>query len=133
MTTVSLHHVGPGAILAHRHRRSRAERVSRRERRTLISWLRRTAAETRRYDPIHCRYVALRRDRLSSAWSDLSEIATMLEHAPDPDPVCVAELRELVRNGGESPLYDSGTRGSELRATLYFVRSRLSTGAIARD
>jgi hypothetical protein len=130
MTTQSLHSAGRRGIAAHWHGFSRAEHVSRRERRTLVHWLRRTAAETRRYDPIRQRYVALRYDRICAVWADLLEIATILEQVSDPDPGCVAELRNLLSNGCDSPLYNSDVHISELRATLYYVRSRLAKGAL---
>jgi hypothetical protein len=55
--------------------------------------------------------------RAAAVRADLLEIAALLEHAHDPDPGCVAALRELLR-GERSPLYDAAVAASELRATL---------------
>jgi hypothetical protein len=65
-------------------------------------------------------------DRLDPVRFDLLEIATLLEHAAEPDPACVTALNRLLTDGCESPLYNSEIHPSELRATLYYVRSRLA-------
>lgn len=65
--------------------------------------------------------------------SDLIELADLLERADDPDPECVATLRELLRNGCDSPLYNADLHISELRARLYFARRRLRAEASVRE
>ena len=55
----------------------------------------------------------------------LLEIADLLERSEDPDPVCLADLDALVRDGCKSPLYNSEVHESELHATLYYVREGL--------
>jgi hypothetical protein len=63
------------------------------------------------------------------ARTDLLEIATMLEHAHDPDSARIAALRDLISDGCESPLYNTDVHLSELGAMLYYVRSGLSRAA----
>lgn len=71
------------------------------------------------------RHDLLLHDRVTAVRTDLLEIAVMLERSDDPDPGCVAALHDLVSDGCESPLYNPEVHVSELRATLYFARSRL--------
>ncbi len=54
-----------------------------------------------------------------------SKSAALIEHAPNPDPACVAALRNLLANGCDSPLYNADMHISELHATLHYVRSGL--------
>jgi hypothetical protein len=71
----------------------------------------------------------LLRDRVTAVRTDLLELAVMLERADDPDPARVAALHDLLANGCDSPLYNPEVHVSELRATLYYVRSGLDTKA----
>jgi hypothetical protein len=105
---------------------TRGQPVRARHRRMLAKWLRRTA--NRKYDlhPVCHRRELLLCDRIASVRSDLLEIAAMLESTHDPEPMCVATLRNLLSNGCESPLCNPEVHISELRATLYYVRSQLT-------
>ena len=103
----------------------RVRLVSARNRRILARWLRRTAGRAPSRDPIRRRHDLLLYDRVTVVRADLLEIAVMLEHSDDPDPGCVAAVHDLMSDGCESPLYNPDVHVSELRATLYFVRSRL--------
>jgi hypothetical protein len=114
-----------GTIVPLRASPTRAPRpASPRRRRALAQWLRRTAEL-----PIHRdrarRFEVLLRDRVALVRPDLLELADMLERTDDPDPACVETLSELLRNGCDSPLYNSAVHESELRATLYFARAAL--------
>jgi hypothetical protein len=72
------------------------------------------------------RFEVLLRDRAAAVRTDLLEIAAMLETTADPDPVCVTELHRLLTDGCESPLYNRDVHPSELQATLYYARARLT-------
>jgi hypothetical protein len=109
--------------------RKRARRLSARERRILVPWLRRTANGPPDRDPVRRRREVLLCDRVAVARTDLLQIATLLERAHDPDPARVAALRDLLSDGCESPLYNTDVHPSELWATLYYVRSGLSRAA----
>ena len=88
---------------------------STRNRRALADGLRRTAAPAqppRRFD---CCPVLP--DRIAAVRSELLELASALEQTPDPDPACVALLRELLTDGC-SPLYNSNLPADELQTTL---------------
>jgi hypothetical protein len=89
----------------------------------LARWLRRTANRKFGRDPISRRRELLLCDRVAAVRTDLLELAVVLERQEDPDPRCVAELRKLLSDGCESPLYNPDVHVSELRATLYYVRS----------
>jgi hypothetical protein len=104
-----------------RWRQHRAER----ERRVIVQWLRRTANRTEEPHPIARRRQALLHYRAAAVRTELLEIAATLEHTHDPDPDCMATLRDLLANGCDSPLYNSDIHVSELRATLHYVRSGL--------
>ncbi|MGZ4192875.1 MAG: hypothetical protein ACXVRW_10530 [Solirubrobacteraceae bacterium] len=58
--------------------------------------------------------------------AELLEVAALLEQAPRVDPDCIAELLRLLTSGFDSPLFNSEIHPSELKATLYFLRSRLA-------
>ncbi len=106
-----------------RWRQHRAER----QRLVIVQWLRRTANLTNEPHPIARRRQALLHYRAAAVRSELLEIATTLERAPNPDPACVATLHELRANGCDSPLYNPDIHVSELRATLDYVRAGLAT------
>lgn len=99
-----------------RWRQHRAER----ERRILVEGLRRAAKRTDAR-----RWQVLLRNRAAAVRTDLLEIAATLERAEEPDANCVAELKKLLTDGCESPLYNPDVHISELRATLHYVRSGL--------
>jgi hypothetical protein len=103
-----------------------ARRVSSRTRRRLVASLRRIADRASSRDPVRRRFEVLLLDRAAPVRGDLLEIATLLEDAPRPDHVAVGLLRGLLTDGCESPLYNPDVHPSELRATLYVVRSRLA-------
>jgi hypothetical protein len=105
--------------------RNHPARFSARKRRKLAGWLRRTANCAPECDPRRRRFEVLLRDRVAVVRAELIEIANLLERADDPDPACVATIRELLRNGCDSPLYNRDIHVSELKTTLYYVRSGL--------
>jgi hypothetical protein len=109
---------------ARRAGRKQARLISARNRRVLAKWLRRTANHAIDPDPIRRRYDVLLHYRAAAVRTDLLEIAALIEHAHNPDPDCVAALRNLLANG-DSPLYHPGVHASELHATLDYVRSGL--------
>lgn len=116
-------------IVEHWRARKHARLVSSRRRRTLASRLRRTANRVQDPDPIRRRRELLLCDRVAAVRTDLLEIAVMLAHTRDPDRESLATLCELLSDGCESPLYNRDVHLSELRATLHYVRSRLTRPA----
>jgi hypothetical protein len=103
-----------------------------RTRRRLVRSLRRLA--TRR-PPRHAacrRFEVLLHERVALVRSDLLEIAALLEHERHPDPGCVVALHRLLADGCASPLYNHDIHPSELKYTLYYVRSRLGAAPSAR-
>jgi hypothetical protein len=100
-------------------------RVTARQRRKLVGWLRLTARRRRRPQTGRYRCDLLLEDRVAGVRADLLEIAAMLEWAGDPDPTCVAELHRLLRDGCESPLYNRDVHISELRAIVYYAKQAL--------
>jgi hypothetical protein len=106
--------------------RSRAYRAER-ERRVIVQWLRRTANRAQDPDPLRRRREPLLHYRVVAVRTELLEIAAALERAHQPDPTIIATLHELLANGCDSTLYNQTIHISELRATLYGVRSRLVT------
>jgi hypothetical protein len=120
----------PGVLQRQHERRARrkhARPVSARNRRRLAQWLRTTAIHATDRDPIRRRHDVLLHYRAAAVRTDLLEIAALLEHAHDPDPDCVAALRNLLANGCDSPLYNADIHISELRATLDHVHAGLLT------
>jgi hypothetical protein len=107
-----------------RAERKKARLISARNRRDLAKWLRRTAKDAIDPDSIRRRHDVLLHYRAAAVRTDLLEIAALIERADNPDPDCVAALRNLLANG-ESPLYHPGVRVSELYATLEYIRSGL--------
>ena len=122
-----------GVTVERPHARTRARRVSARHRRMLARWLRRTASHTPEPDPVRRRRELLLCDRVAAVRAELHEVALMLEHADDPDPTCVAALHRLLSDGCGSPLYNPDLHISELRATLYYLRSALSRSTIGLE
>ena len=53
--------------------------------------------------------------------AELCELGSALEHHPDPDPACVALIRELLSDGA-SPVYNLNVPASDLQVTLARVR-----------
>jgi hypothetical protein len=102
--------------------RKRRRLVSRRSRAALARWLRETAATTR--PPTRFDVCPALRDRVADVRSDLCELARALEQHRDPDPTCVALLRELLRDGA-SPLYNPNLPPACLHWTLARVRAGL--------
>jgi hypothetical protein len=92
-----------------------------------VKWLRRTANATHERHPFARRRQTLLAHRAVAVRSELLEIAAVLEHAPDPNPTCVAELHRLLANGCNSPLYNPDIHISELRATVHYLRAGLLT------
>jgi hypothetical protein len=109
---------------ARRAERKKVRLTSARNRRVLAKWLRRTANHKIDPDPIRRRHDVLLHYRAAAVRTDLLEIAALIERAENPDPDCVAALRNLLLNG-DSPLYHPGVPVSELYATLDHVRSGL--------
>lgn len=70
-------------------------------------------------------------ERVALVRGDLLEIAALLEHELHPDPCSVVALHRLLADGCASPLYNRDVHLSELRATLYYVRSRLGAPSSA--
>ena len=69
-------------------------------------------------------------DRVATVRPELLELADALERCGDPDPAAVADLRRLLTDGCQSPLYNPEVHISELRATLYYLRSGLTAGQV---
>jgi hypothetical protein len=100
-------------------------RVSARRRRQLVGWLRFVAKCAACSRAAGGRRQLLLLDRVAEVRDDLLVIAALLEQIEDPDPACVAEVRRLLRDGCESPLYNRAVHSSELRATVHYVRAQL--------
>lgn len=104
----------------------RARRVSPRQRRALVRSLRQAAERPRRRDGARRRFEVLLVDRAASVRPELLELANALEECADPDPASLADLRRLLTDGCQSPLYNPDVHISELRATLYYLRAGLT-------
>lgn len=109
----------------HSAERRRARLVSDRNRRMLAQWLRRTAETALDPDLIRRRRDVLLHYRAAAVRTDLFEIAALLEHAYNADPICIEALQALLANGHNSPLYNADVPFAELEATLNYVRSGL--------
>jgi hypothetical protein len=70
-------------------------------------------------------------DRVVAVQAELLEIAELLEQSERPDEQAVTAVRRLLTDGLQSPLFNRDVHPSELRATLYFVRSRLAGDAVS--
>jgi hypothetical protein len=115
------------AVTMRRVQRARPQR----NHRMLAQCLRRTAKRTEPRHPLARQRETLLHDRVAAVRDDLRCIAAMLEHAPGIDPQCIAEIRDLLFNGCDSPLYNLEIHISELRATVYYIHSRLAERAAA--
>jgi hypothetical protein len=102
--------------------RKRRRLVSPRSRAALARWLRETAATTR--PPTRFDISPVLHDRLAHVRTDLRELASALELDRDPDPGCVALIRELLRDGA-GPLYNPNLPPACLHWTLARVRAGL--------
>jgi hypothetical protein len=108
--------------------RKRRRLISHRSRRTLAREVRRTACPRpscwldRCTPPLRCTVLPLP-DRVAAVRFQLLETADALEGNHDPDPACVALIRELLRDGA-SPLYNPNVPLADLRTTL----NRANTG-----
>ncbi|HYB28612.1 MAG TPA: hypothetical protein VEF89_18505 [Solirubrobacteraceae bacterium] len=100
---------------------------------TLARWLRRTANRTPSRDPVRGRCDVLLYERVAHTRTDLLDIADLLDNTDNPDPGCLATLREVLGDGCKSPLYNTDIHVSELRATLYYVRSALANAICEPD
>lgn len=100
-----------------------------RRRRRLIRRLRRLAATVPARDPLRRRSDPWLHDRLGSARAELAALADALQGIGTPDALVLRELEVLVADGCASPLLNPELHVSELRATLYYVRSRLRESA----
>ena len=103
--------------------------MSSRRRRILAGWLRRTAQRVPPAHPGLRSREPLLYDRVALVRTELAEIAAMLDSVSDPDSDVIAMLRGLLADGCGSPLYNPDVHVSELRATLYYARSRLEAAA----
>jgi hypothetical protein len=99
-----------------------------RNRSALVQLLRRTADGTHDTDRVRDRREALHY-RAAAVRTPLLELAAVLEHAHDPDPATVAELRELLSNGRDSPLYNAKIPAAELDKALQRIRAELTRPA----
>jgi len=108
---------------------SRTGRVSRRTQRRLVASLRRLASRESPRHGTRRRFEVLLHDRIALVRADLLAIAELLEQAPDPESRCVTELQRLLTDGCESPLFNPDVHPSELRASVYYIHSRLAAGA----
>jgi hypothetical protein len=107
--------------------------VTDRRRRVLARWLRRTARRVPATDPLRRTHELLLYDRVAEVRSELNEIADMLDRFDGPDPTAATMLHDLLADGSQSPLYNPAVHVSELRATLYYARSRLATQESASE
>lgn len=119
---------GVGGIRRWRAHRG-AQHLSTGNRAKLARWLRRTANRTPSRDPHWARRDVLLYERIMQARAALLDIADTLECTDEPEPGCIATLHELLTDGCKSPLYNPDIHISELRATLYYVRSSLAETA----
>jgi hypothetical protein len=103
-----------------------------RTRRRLVRSLRRLANRRPPRDAARRRLEVVLHQRVALVRGDLLQIAALLEQERHPDPGCVVALHGLLTDGCASPLYNCDVHISELRATLYYVRSRLGAGTHER-
>jgi hypothetical protein len=107
-------------------RRKPPRPIGDRQRRRLVRSLRLLAHRALEpEDRFRHRMEVLLHSRAAAVRTAVLEIADLIEQSEDPDPACCAELWALLRDGCESPLYNSQVHESELLATLYYVRERL--------
>jgi hypothetical protein len=108
---------------------SRAGRVSPRTPRRLVASLRKLASREPPRGGTRRRFEVLLHERVALVRADLLEIAELLAQATNPEPWCVTELHRLLTDGCESGLLNPDVHPSELRASVYYVHSRLTAGA----
>jgi hypothetical protein len=116
---------GPGLLerwRTHHAERKQARLVSVHNRRALARMVRGIAKDA--IDPRRRPLDVLLHYRAAAVRTDLLEIAAMLERAHKPDPLSIAALRLLVRDG-ISPVYNPAVHISELYAALDYIRSGL--------
>jgi hypothetical protein len=106
-----------------RHRRGL---TSNRTRHALATSLRQIVVDLDRR-PSRFELVPILRDRVTGIRSELLEIAAVLENAADLDPVSVALIRELLRDG-RSPLYNRNCPAIDLHDTLRRAHAGLRLG-----
>jgi hypothetical protein len=92
----------------------------------LVQSLRQTANRAHIIHPIRRRRKALLHYRAAAVRTELLELAAILEHAQDPDRASVAELRDLLSNSCDSPLYNAKIPAAELGKALQRIRAGLS-------
>lgn len=109
--------------LAGRKRRRRARLVSARERRALAQGMRAVCRAAARETPDRWRVLLC--SRAAPFRSEMLEVAALLEQARDPDWACVAALRELLRDGRTSPLYNPAIDPRHLGVILDRARACL--------
>lgn len=68
--------------------------------------------------------VPMLEERVPEVRSELLDVAGALETSPRPDPACVAQIHELLRDGA-SPLYNPRVPAATLYWTLRSVRAGL--------
>jgi hypothetical protein len=95
--------------------RKRKRLQSARTRRALAAGLRRTAAPGQ--PPCRFDCCPVLPDRVAAVRTELLQLATQLEQTQQPDPACVALIRELLTDA-TSPLYNPNRSADDLRATL---------------
>lgn len=111
---------------ARRAARRRIRLVSARQCRALAQGLRAIAKAAANQTPPRT-WTVLLRSRAAPLQAELREVAALLERAVDPDPDCVAVLRDLLRDGVKSPLYNPAVEAHALAATLSYARDSLET------
>jgi hypothetical protein len=96
--------------------------TSARSRRSLARWLRSTARDAT--TPRRVPNDMLLRYRAAAVRTELIELAALIERTEAPDPLPVAALRALLRDGA-SPLYNPAVPAAELHKTIEYIRSGL--------
>jgi hypothetical protein len=107
--------------------RARRRLISTRTRRGLSRELRHVAASQPHARVGPSAIVPVLHDRVAAVRDELLDVATALEHGnpSDHDPVRVARIRELLRDGA-SPLYNPNVAAAGLYTTLSQARSGLA-------
>ena len=79
-----------------------------------------TPPRARRFDVLLC-------DRALTVRAELLEIAAALERTPDPNGRTLEALRQLLRDGCASPLYNPAVPEERLRVALDRIRIELQS------
>ena len=79
-----------------------------------------TPPRARRFDVLLC-------DRALTVRAELLEIAAALERTPDPNGRTLEALRQLLRDGCASPLYNRAVPEERLRMALDHIRIELQS------